>query len=272
MKKIAFIGAGSMAESIISGIISKQFINNKQVWVTNKDNAERLIEMEEKHGVSTSQDKEKVLSEAEIIILSTKPHDVASAIKSITPYLTESQLVLSVIAGVSTAQITEAIGKDVPVVRAMPNTSASIGYSATAITPGEYVSKADMAIAERLFTSIGTVNVVKEEQMHIVTGISGSGPAYIYYLVEAMEEAAIEEGLDAVVAKELITQTIIGAGMMLKTSDLPVDILRENVTSPKGTTEAGLKALAEHNFRESMIACVKSATNRSKELGKKGTE
>lgn len=272
MKKIAFIGAGSMAEAIISGMISKEFIENKQIWVTNKDNQARLTEIKEKHGVSISQEKEAVLSGAEVIILSTKPYDVENAIKSITPYLTENQLLMSVIAGVSTAQITEMIGKDVPVVRAMPNTSASIGYSATAISQGEFASKEDMMIAERLFTSIGTVNVVKEAQMHIVTGISGSGPAYIYYLVEAMEEAAIQEGLDSVTAIELITQTIIGAGMMLNTSDLPVDVLRENVTSPKGTTEAGLKALAEHDFKEAVIACVKSATNRSKELGKKETE
>ncbi len=272
MKKIAFIGAGSMAEAVVSGIISKQFIKNEQVWITNKDNEERLVEMKEKYGVSTSREKEKVLSGADIIILSTKPYDVESAIKSISPYLTENQIVMSVIAGVSTAQITETIGKEVPVIRAMPNTSASIGYSATAITQGEFASEEDMIIAKQLFEAIGTVNIVKEEEMHIVTAISGSGPAYIYYLVEAMEEAAIKEGLDAVTAKELITQTIIGAGMMLKTSELPVDTLRENVTSPNGTTEAGLKTLADRDFKESMIACVKSATNRSKELGKKETE
>ncbi len=269
VNKIAFIGAGSMAEAIVSGIVSKQFIENKQVWVTNKDNEERLDEMEEKYGISTSQEKKYVLSEADVIILSTKPHDVWSAIESIKSYITKNQVVMSVIAGISTEQITKAIGKDIPVVRAMPNTSASIGYSATAITQGEFASERDMQVAKQLFESIGTVNIVKEEEMHIVTGISGSGPAYIYYLVEAMEKAAIDEGLDSVTAKELITQTIIGAGMMLKTSELPVETLRENVTSPNGTTEAGLKVLADRDFKNTMIACVKSATNRSKVLGKK---
>lgn len=272
MKKIAFIGAGSMAEAVMSGIINKQFIINKQVWMTNKDNEQRLIEMEEKYGVSTSRKKEEVLKDADVIILSTKPYDVESAIESIIPYLAKNQIVMSVIAGVSTTQIAEAIGKDIPVIRAMPNTSASIGYSATAITKGEFASEEDLMIAKQLFEAIGTVNIVKEEEMHIVTGISGSGPAYIYYLVEAMEEAAIKEGLDIVTAKELITQTIIGAGMMLKTSEVPVDNLRKNVTSPNGTTEAGLNVLEERNFKESMIACVSSATNRSKELGKKETK
>src|SRR5690625_4002513 len=147
---------------------------------------------------------------------------------------------MSVIAGVSTVQITEMIGKEMPVIRVMPNTSASIGYSATAITQGEFASQKDLVIAKELFEAIGTVNIVEEEKMHVVTGISGSGPAYIYYLVEAMEEAAIKQGLDQVTAKALITQTVIGAGMMLKTSELPVDVLRENVTSPNGTTEAGI--------------------------------
>lgn len=272
VKKIAFIGAGSMAEAIVAGIVNKQFLNSKQIWVTNKDNKARLDEMEEKYSISISQEKSLVLSEADVIILSTKPHDVLAAIESMKPYITKNQLIMSVIAGVSTEQIREAIGKDIPVVRAMPNTSASIGYSATAITQGKFASERDMQVAKQLFESIGTVNVVKEDQMHIVTGISGSGPAYIYYLVEAMEKAAIEEGLDSVTAKELITQTIIGAGMMLKTSELPVETLRENVTSPNGTTEAGLKILAEHDFKNTMIACVKSATNRSKILGKKETK
>lgn len=272
MNKIAFIGAGSMAEAIVSGIINKQVIKQENVWVTNKDNKDRLIEMKEKYGVSTSQDKAKVLSEAEIIVLSTKPYDMEDAIESIVPYISENQLIMSVVAGISTDQITRASRKNMPVIRAMPNTSASIGYSATAITQGEFASSKDMSLAKKLFEAIGTVNIVAEKDMHIVTAISGSGPAYIYYLVEAMQEAAQKEGLDAITAKELITQTIIGAGKMLDTSELPVNVLRENVTSPNGTTEAGLKALAEHNFTEAVVECVTSATNRSKELGKSKTK
>ncbi len=269
MKKIAFIGAGSMAEAIVSGIINKEFMKSEQIWVTNKDNQARLDEMKEKYGISISQDKKEVLSEANIIVLSTKPHDIKSAIKSLLPYLTKDQLIMSVVAGISTTQITQLTNQNTPVIRAMPNTSASIGYSATAISQGEFATTNDLQIAKQLFEAIGTVNVVEEKDMHIVTAISGSGPAYLYYLTEAMEEAAIQEGLDAKTAKELITQTIIGAGNMLKTSELPVNVLRENVTSPQGTTEAGLKALEKNNFKEALIACVESATNRSKELGKK---
>lgn len=269
MKKITFIGAGSMAEAIVSGIINKQFMKSEQIWITNKDNQARLDEMKEKYQISISQDKKEVLSEANIIVLSTKPHDIESAIKSLLPYLTKDQLVMSVVAGISTRQIAQLTNQNTPVIRAMPNTSASIGYSATAISQGEFATTNDLQIAKQLFAAIGTVNVVEEKDMHIVTAISGSGPAYLYYLTEALEEAAVQEGLDAKTAKELITQTIIGAGNMLKTSELPVNVLRENVTSPQGTTEAGLKALEKNNFKEALIACVESATNRSKELGQK---
>src|SRR5699024_5070807 len=122
--------------------------------------------------------------------------------------------------------------------------------------------------AKELFEAIGSVSVVEEEKMHIVTGISGSGPAYVYYLVEAMEKAALEEGLDEDTAKQLITQTIIGAGNMLKHAKDPVTILRENVTSPNGTTAAGIRTLSEYKFQEAVENCVKSATKRSIELGK----
>src|SRR5690625_69276 len=152
---------------------------------------------------------------------------------------------MSVIAGVSTVQITEMIGKEIPVIRVMPNTSASIGYSATAITQGEFASQKDLVIAKELFEAIGTVNIVEEEKMHVVTGMSCSGPAYIYYLVEAMQEAEIERGLEQVTATELITRTVIGAGMMVNTSELPADVLREHVTSPNSTREAALNQLSE---------------------------
>src|SRR5699024_7096986 len=128
----------------------------------------------------TSQDKATIVQDADIVVLSTKPYDVENAIKSIVPYLTEDQIVMSVIAGVSTVQITEMIGKEIPVIRVMPNTSASIVYSATAITQDELTSQKDQVISKKLFEAIGTFNIVEKEKMHVGTSISGSGPAYIY--------------------------------------------------------------------------------------------
>lgn len=268
MKKITFIGAGSMAEAIIEGIINKQFIKSKQIFVANKENKERLEELEKKYNIIGNTNKQDIIENSEIIIFATKPADLESAILEVKPFIRDDQLIISVIAGISTSFISSLIDKRVAVIRAMPNTSASIGNSATAISKGKFASDNDLELAKQLFESIGTVSIVEEEKMHIVTGISGSGPAYIYYLVEAMEKAAMEEGLDIEIAKSLIAQTVIGAGEMLKQSNDSAEILRQNVTSPNGTTAAGIQTLSEYNFQKAVINCVKSAKNRSIELGR----
>jgi len=267
VKKVAFIGAGSMAEAIMAGMINKHFLTSNQIVVTNKENEERLVELQEKYGIITTQDKEAAVKGADIVMFATKPYDIEAAIEDVKQYITEEQIIVSVIAGVSTTFITEKLDKNVAVIRSMPNTSATIGYSATALTKGKFATDEHIALARKLFSAIGTVSVVEEDHMHIVTGISGSGPAYIYYLVEAMEKAALEHGLDAKTAKQLIQQTVIGAGYMLENAKEPASVLRENVTSPNGTTAAGLDTLAKYEFTEAVEACVTNATKRSKELG-----
>lgn len=267
MKKISFVGAGSMAEAVMAGIVNKQFLKSEQVYVINKENKERLAELHEKYGVVANTSREAVIKGADIVVIATKPYDIESALADIAPFIENDQLIISVVAGISTDAIANNIGKNVAVIRTMPNTSATIGYSATAICKGAYATDAHVEQARQLFEAVGSVSVVSEDQMHIVTGISGSGPAYIYYLVEAMEEAAKAEGLDEKTAKQLITQTIIGAGKMLQERTEPVHILRENVTSPNGTTAAGIRTLGEYKFQEAVVQCVKSATKRSKELG-----
>lgn len=267
VKKVAFIGAGSMAEAIMAGMVNTNFLSSEQIFVTNKENEERLLELQSQYNIVATQDKVETMQDADVVIFATKPYDLESAIEDVKQYVTKDQLIISVIAGISTDFITSVLGQEIAVIRSMPNTSASIGYSATAITKGAYATDADIELARRLFEAIGTVSVVNEEQMHIVTGISGSGPAYVYYLVEAMERAAIDNGLDEKTAKQLITQTIIGAGHMLEKATIPVATLRENVTSPNGTTAAGLETLAKYHFSEAVETCVNNATKRSKELG-----
>lgn len=272
LKKVSFIGAGSMSEAIIAGIIKSNFLNPTQVFVTNRTNKERLNRLHKQYGVQVTHDKEAVILGADIIVLSMKPADVMSAIDPIKKYIKPNQLIISVIAGISTDYLLTLFDKEVPIIRVMPNTSASIGFSATAIATGKNVSDQQLELSESLFKTIGTTKTIEEDDMHVVTGISGSGPAYVYYLVEAMEKAAIEAGLDKDVAQSLITQTIIGAGEMLKQSGKSAQTLREEITSPSGTTEAGLKTLATYDFKEAVIACVNSAKDRSKELGEKITK
>lgn len=268
MEKVSFVGAGSMAEAVIAGIVHKKVLNSEQVYVINKENKERLAFLHEEYGVTGSTDREEVIQGADIIVIATKPHDVDVALKDIASFVTSEQLIISVVAGVSTDAIAKSLGKNVPIIRTMPNTSATIGYSATAICKGEFATKKHIAQANEIFEAIGTVSIVDEKQMHIVTGISGSGPAYIYYLVEAMEEAAIEAGFEKDIAYELIVQVIKGASEMLKRSKKSARELREDITSPQGTTEAGLKMLKKYHFQEAIRSCVAAARKRSIELGK----
>src|SRR5690625_4218973 len=269
VQKISFIGAGSMAEAIIEGLINENVLTSEQIYVTNKENEARLEELKGKYKIIGNTNKSEVIQNSDVVIFATKPYDMEDAILDTKDSIREDQLVISVVAGVSTEFIANKLGKEIAIIRTMPNTSAAIGQSATAITKGKFATERDLALAEQLFKAIGTVSVVDEDRMHIVTGISGSGPAYVYYLVEAMEKAAELEGLDKETAKQLITQTIIGAGKMLKQSEKAASILRENVTSHNGTTAAGIRTLEENHVKEAVIECVKSATNRSKELGMK---
>lgn len=269
ISKIAIIGAGTMSEAIISGIINKGFLKEEQISVTNKDNQERLDLLRQRYQIHCINDKKETIQEAELIILSVKPYDIKTTIDSIKEYIKPGQLIVSVVAGVSTDHISQLIGKDTPVIRAMPNTSASIGFSATAITKGKYAVERHLNMCEALFNTIGTTVVIEEKDMHIVTAVSGSGPAYAYYLVEALEKAAIQSGLDQDVAKVLITQTILGAGEMLQQSGKAAEALRKGVTSPEGTTEAAIKTLIKHDFQDAVIAGVESARDRSAELGGK---
>lgn len=269
INKIAFIGAGSMAEAIIAGIIKKGFLKSKQLVVTNRKNENRLNFLRDTYQIQCTHEKKHVIENAEIIILSIKPADMKSAMDSIKNFIKPNQLIVSVVAGVSSDDITKLIGKDVAVIRAMPNTSAAVGYSATAISKGENALDKHIEMSKQLFKTIGTTVVIAEKDMHAVTGLSGSGPAYVYYFAEAMENVAIELGFDQEMAKSLITQTIIGAGQMLQQSGQSAETLRDNVTSPGGTTEAGIKILDKFNTKDAIVECVKAAREKSIEIGKK---
>jgi pyrroline-5-carboxylate reductase len=264
---ITFIGAGAMAEALISGM-TKTLYQPEQIIVTNRCDQKRLEYMKKTYGVRIETNKGKAVKEADIVILAMKPKDAVEGITSIAPMIDVHQLIISVLAGVTTETIVSLIRKNVAVIRAMPNTSAAIGQSATAISQGRFASETHLAVAKTLFETVGIVTVVPEHDLHAVTALSGSGPAYVYYLVEAMEKAAEEIGLDRTVAKELILQTIIGAAQMLQTTNKHPSILRKEVTSPGGTTEAGIQVLERYRYQEAVVACIKRATERSEELGK----
>lgn len=267
-KKVAFIGAGSMAEAIISGILAKNLLHPQQIYVTNRSNKERLQLLQEKYRIETFSNHQEVLPTIDIIILAIKPKDIEEMITKIKSATTNQQLIISVLAGVSTAYISQLLEHDAPVIRTMPNTSAAVGESMTAISAGNFATNQHLAIAERVFKAIGAVAVVAEEKQDAITGVSGSGPAFLYYFIEAMEKGASEVGLDEALAKQLISQVLIGAAERIKTTDLSSETLYKQVMSPNGTAESGIKILESYHFQESIIECIKRATQRSNELGK----
>lgn len=266
-KKVAFLGAGSMTEAIISGLINKNFLTNEQIFVTNKSNQERLHSLQERYQIQCEQDKAKVVKDADIIILSMQPFDLINVVQSIKENILSHQLIISVAAGISTDCISDQFDMDIPIIRALPNMPASIGFSATALAKGKNATEEHIKMTEALFNTIGTTVIIDEKDMHTVTGLSGSGPAYIYYLAEAMEKAAIEIGMDKDEATALISQTFLGAGQMLQHSGKSAKSLKEEVISPQGTTEAGINTLMTHDFESAIIECIKNARKRSIELG-----
>lgn len=267
MKKLVFVGAGSMAEAMISGIGASELLPGEQIWVTNKQDASRLNTLEQRYGVKTTYDYDELFSDADAVVLAMKPKDAAAAIEEIKFYLAEGMLVISVLAGVSIEAIETAAGKSLAAARAMPNTSAAIGKSATALAVNEHVTGMQKMLVKELFNTVGLTAIVEECQLDAVTGLSGSGPAYIYYLVEAMEKSAAEIGLEKQTAKQLIIQTLLGAAEMLAKSDKGPAQLRFEVTSPGGTTEAGISVLEQQGVQSAVISCIKEATAQSKRLG-----
>ncbi|PAE11610.1 pyrroline-5-carboxylate reductase [Niallia circulans] len=272
MKKIAIIGAGSMSEALISGIVSSKLQKSTEITVTNRGNVERLIELQNRYGVDYSFDLKKLVGEADAIILAMKPKDVKEATVQWKNYITKETLLISVLAGVNMDSLQRLIGLEVPIARAMPNTSATVGKSATGIAFNSFVEEPQKTFVLDMFETVGFVTFVHEEQLDAVTGLSGSGPAYIYYLVEAMEKGAVKIGLNREVANELIVQTILGAAEMIASSSKSALELRKNVTSPGGTTEAGINILEQYDVQKAFISCMEEAAAQSKRMGKALTE
>jgi len=267
MKTIVFVGAGSMAQAMIHGWMKEETVAPEDVYVMNKSDRAKLSSLKETYGVQIVCEDKEIVKNADLVIMAMKPKDVEAGMQAISPFLSSTAVVLSVLAGVPMETIEQGLGKR-PVARCMPNTSASVGMSASAVAWNERMKDADKAEILLLLEAIGLVKEVDEDQLHMVTALSGSGPAYIYYLVEAFEEAAISGGLDPHVARELLVQTIAGSAEMLKQTNETPTFLRNNVTSPGGTTEAGIKSLQQNGFSEILATCLKKAESRSRELGK----
>jgi len=270
--KITFIGAGAMAEAIVRGLTSRQDGDHARITMLNRQDASRLEALQRQYGVSYAvgeSEKNEAIRSADVIIAAFKPKDAIEGLKSLSPLLRRSQLLVSVIAGLSAATVGDIIGTDnQPIVRTMPNTSSSIGLGATGMSFTSTVTAEQQKLAVDIFSSTGIVSVVEESLLDIVTGVSGSGPAYIYAMMEAMIAGGMKGGLTSEAARQLTVQTVLGAAKMVElTGEQPAD-LRRKVTSPNGTTQAALETLERHGFSAAVTEAVLRAAERAGELGK----
>ncbi len=260
---IAILGVGAMGTAIVKGLMEAGW---EKLDLRLADTAPARVEELLADGHIAYSDPTIATESAEVVIIAVKPQVIDDLLAEIAPSVTPDHLVVSIAAGITTARIEAALGA-VPVVRCMPNTPALVGEGMTGLAPGAHASEAHLARAEELLASVGQTVVVREDQLDAVTGVSGSGPAYVFLLTEALEEAAIAEGIEAEVARLLASQTVVGAGKLLGASPMTAEELRRQVTSPNGTTEAALTALENAAFRRIMRDAVRAATERSRELG-----
>lgn len=267
-KKVAFLGAGSMAESMISGVVKSGKIRPENIYVTNKSNTARLERLNKKYGVNGLPQAELPYQEMDLLILAMKPNGASEALAALKDKINSNQVIVSVLAGISTGFMEENLNAAQQVVRVMPNTSSMIQESATAITPGENTSQENIEDVKELLGCMGKVFLIEESQMDIFTGLAGSGPAYFYYLMEQMERVGTENGMDENMVREIIAQTIFGAAKMIMEKSENPAVLRKNVTSPNGTTASGLNALRKYNGGQAITQAVNHAAKRSKELNR----
>ena len=264
MIRLGVIGAGSMATALCRGVIAAGILPDRAVLATDPD-AEQRRRFEAATGARTAPDNAEACR-AETLLLAVKPHIVPAVLAEVVAELGERTLVMSVAAGVSTQQIESACSFPVRVIRAMPNTPMLVGAGAVALSRGRHATDDDLARATELFATAASVLQVDERALHAVTALSGSGPAYVFYLAELMALAGVELGLDESVAVELANRTVFGAGKMLADTGETAAALRRQVTTPGGTTAAAMSSMEADQVSESVIRAIRAAARRSEEL------
>jgi pyrroline-5-carboxylate reductase len=263
---IGFLGTGNMAEALIKGLIASGLVEPNKIHGSDP-RRERCNEMAERYKINVTTHNEDVVRHAEIVVLSVKPQILPKVLDEISPHLKPHALVISIAAGTPLAAIERRLPPGMRVVRTMPNTPALVGAGATAISPGQHAQDSDVEATRNIFDAVGKTVVLDESQLDAVTGLSGSGPAYVFLIIEALSDAGVKVGLSRYNSLMLAAQTILGsAKLLLETNEHP-GRLKDMVTSPGGTAIAGLHTLEAGGLRTTLINAVEAATNRSRELG-----
>jgi pyrroline-5-carboxylate reductase len=270
-KKIALLGTGNMAEALVKGLLRAGTAKADEILCT-EPRAERREEIAARYGVTVLAGNVEATEQADVVILSVKPQTMEHLLDEIAPAVDHRKLVISIAAGVSIAAIARKLGAGVRIVRTMPNTPALVGAGATALARGAHATDADLEQARALFQAVGTTVIVEEQHLDAVTGLSGSGPAFLFLAIEALADGGVKVGLARPVAMALAAQTVLGAAkLVIETGEHP-GRLKDQVTSPGGTAIAGVHALELGGLRAALMGAVEAATKRSRELGERAVK
>ena len=266
MKKVGIIGLGNMGESIVRALLNAGMDKGEILSFEMKE--ARAQAMAQAYGMGTVRDPNDLAGQCRFVILAVKPQDARAAIGSLAPSVSDSNIVISIMAGVTTSTIMSHLGREAKVVRVMPNICVTIGEGALGIAPGDLLSSEELADVRALLSPLGRAVEVTEEQMDAVTALGGSGPAFVLAFLEAMVDGGVRMGLARDKAYGLAVQTMKGTVMMLDKEKLHPSLMKEAITSPGGTTIAGLILLDEKGFKGSVVRALEAAQSRAKELSK----
>jgi pyrroline-5-carboxylate reductase len=268
---IGFLGAGKMATALARGFIRAGMVTARQVIASDPSQSARADFARESGARATASNAEVVKSSG-VLILAVKPDYASTVLAEISNDFAERHLLFSIVAGFPLARMEEALGADARLIRVMPNTPALVGASATAFAVGKSARPEDGELAQKLFSSVGVAFQVKESLLDAVTGLSGSGPAYVYMFIEGLSDGGVAAGLPRDVATKLAAQTVLGGARMVLETGLHPGALKDMVTSPGGTTIEGLHALEQGRMRATLISAVRAASDKSKRLGLKNDQ
>ncbi len=264
-KRLAVIGGGKMGGLLAKAMIERKLLPAKDILVTDVDPA-KLDDLRATLNVQTTSDNKKAVKDADIIILAVKPQNFAETLRGLRPVVSISKLFISIAAGIPTDFIESALGRKPRVLRVMPNVNAAAGEGAAAVSRGHFVQKDDIKYALAIAGAVGLAVEVDEQLMDAVTGLSGSGPAYCFLIIEALTDAGVQLGLGRDLAEKLAAQTLLGSAKLCLTSRQHPASLKNMVTSPGGTTAAGLRVLEEGKLRATLMAAVEAAATKAKQL------
>jgi pyrroline-5-carboxylate reductase len=265
-RTVGFVGAGNMGEALIKGLVVANVVPAKSIYTADV-RGDRLAELAKLFGIQAAADNSDLVSRCDVVILAVKPQIMEAVLREIAPAVTRQKLLISIAAGVSTAKIRAMLNRDARLIRVMPNTPALVLEGVTAIAQGQHLEPGDLDTAGEIFKAVGRVVVLDEDLLDAVTGLSGSGPAYVAIVIESLADGGVRMGLDRMTAMTLATQTVLGAAKLLLETGLHPGALKDMVSSPGGTSIAGVAALEEGGIRATFIKAVERATLRSRELG-----